>query len=194
MTAFGALFTLRGKKAFIGNELVSAFDQIPNENLSVFRLGRMGSFFLNIPEDSFMVYLHATDEARNTYRDAVMAGTAKLGIFQRRSGMRSWSSASPLQTVFKELPKDVIAALEVVASDESGFKGKLIVNYMVVRPAWRRNGILLRLMTNLQSKWPKRKFLFDSPTEQGEQFARAVAAMGFPVSKDQKYPHEKKAR
>lgn len=195
MTSLGATFTLQGKKATINGQPVSSFKKLPDENITLFKLGTMGSFFLGVPEDSFMVYLHATEAGRKVYRDAIMAGTAKMGVFQRASRAMMWSrTQGPLQTVFKNAPKDVVAILEVVASDEPGFEGKLIINYMVVRPAWRRNGILLKMMRNLRDRWPDRKFKFDSPTEQGEAFTRAVAAMGYPVADDQEYPHSKKRR
>jgi len=154
---------------------------IPNENWVYIRLGVAAEMFLNLPADTFMVYVFDTEKNIAAYRKYLSKPKAAMLMYKLPTGGFLSQGPGPIEEIFNRAPKGLIAVYRVVAVDDKAdvhksWKGIIYVDMMSVHSGWRRQNINTLAIQTFKKNWPGREVKFSSPTRAGEGF---MAARGF---------------
>lgn len=157
--------TRKGKTAYAdGKPLRDATDIEVKGNIVIIRQPTANAL---VPEGFTLVYFMDSDESAA----AMKAGKLPYKFVHNRP--RFSFDASPITDVWKgQFDKGQKAILGVLqgTSDEN----EIYVDKMTVRPAYKRNTIMRRLLGALQASFPKAKVNFSGPTKEGAAFIRGT--------------------
>lgn len=149
---------------------------LPDENVIMFGpFGGAAGMFWNLPNESYMIYVHATPAGKAAHEERIKAGNYLLFKPADPHG------DGPIHEIWKRAPADMIAIARVAAGTEGTWKDVIYVDMMAVRKEWRRNKLNTVLMRTFVKEWPGRKLAFSNPTHDGEAFIKAARAAGLPV-------------
>jgi hypothetical protein len=148
---------------------------IPDENWMYIRLGVAAEMFINLPADTFMVYVFDTEKNLAAYRKYLSNPKATMLLYKLPTGGFLSQGLGPIEEIFSRAPKGLIAVYRVVAVDDKAdvhksWKGVIFVDMMSVRAGWRRQNINTLAIQTFKKNWPGRKVDFSPPTHAGRAF------------------------
>jgi hypothetical protein len=162
-----------------GKPIKGAKVTAPDDNTLMYGpLGVAAEMMMNLPKNTFMVYLFDTEENAEAYRVKLRAGELPL-MFRVQSGGLLRSGVDAIDEVFKRAPKGCIAVYRVSAAngadDHESWTSIIYVDMMSVRKQWQRKGINTMMIDTFRQEWPGREVKYSKATKAGQAF---IASQG----------------
>ena len=156
------VISLQGKTAFADD---SPLKEVDVDNI------KNNIVFFRIPENIQSFYEAGTTWVyfMDSEESAEKMKTEKIPMLVVPQGTFS-SGGNPIIDVWKkqfakEGTEHILGILEGNTN-----KDEIYINMMTVRPKYKRNTITTKMIKFLESRFPKAKLYFSSPTEQGKKF------------------------